>query len=62
VADDIDRILVGLRRISEDTHCDCWMCEVAASAHTIIERLLAETNQLRLQIVALSIPKGTENG
>jgi hypothetical protein len=36
--DDRQDIVAGLRRIAEDGHCDCWMCEVAARAAELIQR------------------------
>ena len=51
-----DNIVTRLRYIAQDMLCDCWICQTAHDAADEIERLHAEINELRLQVVTLSIP------
>jgi hypothetical protein len=41
------KILDNLIKISEDSQCDCWICEVAFSAFEELTRALKEIDKLR---------------
>jgi hypothetical protein len=40
-------VLNNLIKISEDSQCDCWICEVAFSAFEELTRALKEIDKLR---------------
>ena len=50
-------LVIRLRYIAQDMLCDCWICQTAHDAADEIERLHDEINELRLQVVTLTIPK-----
>jgi hypothetical protein len=41
------KILNNLIKISEDSQCDCWICEAAFSAFEELTRALKEIDKLR---------------